>query len=164
MAEGFSWRWGAPWRYSKAKKFSPAGRASASAPLGPPQPVAPAACGQKTALATRHHQARAPLAVVVVFLVLAEPRGWGPGWAFNPSSIPIEQRSAALALRYAAGKGPLPLRLEGGLLGTARRRGPKSLAQAPALVVWARAMATGDLNLLCPNPTVRLFDPPCPSV
>ena len=32
---------------AKAKISSPAGRASASAPLGPPQPAAPAACGPR---------------------------------------------------------------------------------------------------------------------
>jgi len=91
---------------AKAKISSPAGRARASAPLGPTKPVAPAACGPREPRGEPRKR-RSPRAITS-----ARPAGCccgcGPStglgaWAFNPSPTPIEQRPAVL--RCAAGKG-----------------------------------------------------------
>jgi hypothetical protein len=83
MAQGKNFQ---PRRAGQRQRPSWAATSCSSVCLWPPTATRRA---QKTALAARHHQARAPLAAVVV---VAEPRGWGPGLS-TPALNPSEERT-----------------------------------------------------------------------
>jgi hypothetical protein len=103
---------------AKAKISSPAGRARASAPLGPTQPVAPAACGPREPRGEPRKR-RSPRAITRraprwLLLWLWPIHGAG-GLGFQPQPNP--DRAAPCGVALCRGQGRRPLKKGGVTLG-----------------------------------------------
>ena len=128
---------------AKAKISSPAGRASASAPLGPPQPVAPAACGSREPRGEPRKR-RSPRAITRralrwLLLWLWPIHGAG-GLGFQPQPNP--DRAAPCGVALCRGQGRRPLKKGVVILGgrgTFRRFGQEKIIFTPR---WNRLRIT----------------------